>query len=298
MALRISAYVAPDQALELAARLEAIPGVRHVVTGGRTSTGLSEITGDVEQGGAAPLVIDVMREFQLGEEDVTWWRTSTAGVLRRSNSGARLTSKQPLWGGVLARAREHSHTALLYVMYMVAAGVIAGVGVITGSSILIVGAMALAPDLLPITASAVGIVERRWRLTRRAEATLLIGLSVASAMAAATTLLLRALGRVDKGLSLAETSLGLSFTHVGAGAVVVALAAGMAGMLAYETVGSAAVGVAISVTTIPAAAYIGVAVALGGVEDARGAVVVLAVNVVCMQIAAAVTLFIQRLINR
>jgi Domain of unknown function (DUF389) len=40
----------------------------------------------------------------------------------------------------------------------------------------------------------------------------------------------------------------------------VALAAGIAGMLALETRASAAVGVAISVTTIPASAFLGVTV--------------------------------------
>ena len=54
-----------------------------------------------------------------------------------------------------------------------------------------------------------------------------------------------------------------------------ALAAGVAGMLALETRASSAVGVAISVTTIPAAAYLGVAVGLGEYATARGALGVL-----------------------
>jgi Domain of unknown function (DUF389) len=69
--------------------------------------------------------------------------------------------------------------------------------------------------------------------------------------------LLRIFGRIDRGLELADSVLGPSLTEIGPGTVLVALAAGMAGMLAFETAGSAAVGVAISVTTIPAAAYVG-----------------------------------------
>ena len=69
---------------------------------------------------------------------------------------------------------------------------------------------------------------------------------------------------------LADTALGPSLTEVGPGTVLVALAAGMAGMLAYETAAGAAVGVAISVTTIPAAAYVGCSVGLG---SQRGAAV-------------------------
>ena len=48
--------------------------------------------------------------------------------------------------------------------------------------------------------------------------------------------------------------------------VLVALAAGVAAMLSFETRASAAVGVAISVTTIPASAYLGVAIGGGGIE--------------------------------
>ena len=75
-------------------------------------------------------------------------------------------------------------------------------------------------------------------------------------------MLLRIVGRIDDGLELADSVLGPSLTEIGPGTVLVALAAGMAGMLAYETAGSAAVGVAISVTTIPAAAYLGCSIGL------------------------------------
>ena len=55
-----------------------------------------------------------------------------------------------------------------------------------------------------------------------------------------------------------------ALTTVSNETVVVALAAGVAGMLALETRASSGVGVAISVTTIPASAYVGVAAGLGG----------------------------------
>ena len=66
---------------------------------------------------------------------------------------------------------------------MVTAGVIAGVGVLTASSILIVGAMAVSPDLLPMSAAAIGLADRRWNLAGRAWLTLTVGLLI-SAVAA------------------------------------------------------------------------------------------------------------------
>jgi Domain of unknown function (DUF389) len=76
--------------------------------------------------------------------------------------------------------------------------------------------------------------------------------------------------------------------------IVVALVAGIAGMLALETRASSGVGVAISVTTIPAAAYLGVAAGLGELSEAGGALGVLAMNVTMLVVGASATLALQR----
>ena len=65
-------------------------------------------------------------------------------------------------------------------------------------------------------------------------------------------------------------------------------------MLSFETRASAAVGVAISVTTIPASAYLGVAIGAGGSGDALGALVVLAINVSLLILSGSLTLVVQR----
>jgi uncharacterized hydrophobic protein (TIGR00271 family) len=267
------------------------PGVRHLVVGGQS--GLVELTGDIDTD-AADVVLGLLRDYQLGPDDVVLSRVTRVQPLGWRRREGLLGRHVLVWAEVLGRAREHARPGLVYLLYMVAAGVIAGVGVLTGSSILIVGAMALSPDLLPISATAIGLVERRRALWSMALLTLLVGLGVVVAAAAATTLVLRASGRIEEHLDLAATVLGQSFTSVGPGSVLVALAAGMAGMLAYETAGSAAVGVAISVTTIPAAAYTGVAVALDGYQDAAGGLTVLATNVVGIVIASSATVWAQQ----
>ena len=202
-----------------------------------------------------------------------------------------------VWAEITGRASEHSRPALVYLLFMAAAGVVAGVGVLNGSAILVVGAMALSPDLLPVSAAAVGLVERRWTLAGRAALTLVVGLGVAVFSAAAATVMLRILGRVDDDLELADTVLGPSLTTIEPGGVLVALAAGMAGMLAYETASGAAVGVAISVTTIPAAAYIGCSLGLPS-GDSVGALGVLGTNVACIVVASTLTLHLQRRYRR
>jgi uncharacterized hydrophobic protein (TIGR00271 family) len=239
-------------------------------------------------------VLELLRESDLAADDVVLWRASSVqplGWRRRRGVAGRDVA---VWIEVMGRAQEHARTGLTYVLYMAAAGVVAGVGVITGSAILVVGAMALSPDLLPISATAVGLVERRYRLALRAILTLVLGLGVTVVAAAGSTFLLRATGRIAADLALESTALGTSLTEIGPGTVLVALAAGMAGMLAYETAGSAAVGVAISVTTIPAAAYFGVGVALSGSQDEMGALGVLATNILSIVAASSFTLWLQR----
>jgi uncharacterized hydrophobic protein (TIGR00271 family) len=189
-------------------------------------------------------------------------------------------------------AARNSRPIARYLVFMLAAGVIASFGVIDYNEILIVGAMAISPDLLPITAIGVGLVDRRLRLAARAFVTLAVGMAFASAAAAASALAQDQFDRLPTSFNIGSTVLG-SLTTVNNETIVVALAAGVAGMLALETRASSGVGVAVSVTTIPAAAYLGVAVGLGETGHALGALAVLATNVAMLVIAAAATLVLR-----
>ena len=290
---QLRVYVPPDRVESVQRQLAAIAGVRHVIIGGRTAGGLIQLTGELDVD-VADDVLALLREAGLSADDVVLWRTSSIEPLgwqrRRRQSSA---PDSAVWAEITGLAAQHARTARLYLLFMAAAGIVAGVGVLDGSSILVVGAMALSPDLLPISAAAVGLVERRWALAGRATLTLFVGLGTAALTAAGATLLLRLFGRIDEGLALADTVLGPSLTEIGPGTVLVALAAGMAGMLAYETAAGSAVGVAISVTTIPAAAYVGCAVGLGSDANGLGALGVLATNVACIVAGSTLTLLVQ-----
>jgi uncharacterized hydrophobic protein (TIGR00271 family) len=216
-------------------------------------------------------------------------------VIGRSSGG---TGEAGLvWEDVLGLAARNSRPIARYLAFMLAAGVIACFGVILYSEILIVGAMAISPDLLPITAVGVGLVDRRLRLAGRALTTLVIGMAFASAAAAVSAFTQDRFGRIPAKFNIDSTVL-VGLTDVSNETIVVALAAGAAGMLALETRASSGVGVAVSVTTIPAAAYLGVALGLGETGAAWGALAVLGVNVAMMVLAAAGTLMLQRALAR
>jgi uncharacterized membrane protein len=153
--------------------------------------------------------------------------------------------------------------------------------------------MAVSPDMLPISAACVGLVSRRGRLVRRALVTLGVGLGVSCLAAAGLTVALDLTGLLPSNFKLGEAALS-GLTTVDASTIGVALAAGVAGILALETRASSAVGVAISVTTIPAAAYLGVAAGVGEEDKAWGALAVLGVNVAVLLVAGTLTLLVQR----
>ena len=122
-------------------------------------------------------------------------------------------------------------------------------------------------------------------------------MAVTSASAAIFALAQNHLTLLPAGFNLDKTVLQ-SLATVNDETIVVALAAGIAGMLAFETRAQAGVGVAISVTTIPAAAYLGVAVGLGESDKALGGLAVLATNVVMIVAGASATLGLQRLFGQ
>jgi uncharacterized hydrophobic protein (TIGR00271 family) len=233
-------------------------------------------------------LLDELRRLGVPDGEVTLTREDVLG--RSSGEGAEAGL---VWEDVLGMAARNSRPIARYLAFMFAAGVIACYGVVEFNGILIVGAMAISPDLLPITAVGVGLVDRRFRLAGRAFVTLVIGMAFASAASALFTFAQDRLDLIPSSFNIDSTVLG-SLTNVNNETIVVALAAGVAGMLALETRASSGVGVAVSVTTIPAAAYLGVAAGLGESGEALGALAVLGANVAMLVIAASATLVLQR----
>jgi uncharacterized hydrophobic protein (TIGR00271 family) len=242
---------------------------------------------------AVDMTLDEVRLLGVPDSDITLARVEIVGSLATGTADAGL-----VWADVIGTAWLNARPIARYLAFMFVAGVIASYGVIDNNVILIVGAMAVSPDLLPITAIGVGIVAQRPGLAGRALLTIAVGLGVASAAAAISAFLQDELDLIPSGFNIEETGVLGSLTSVNNETIVVAFVAGVAGMLALETRASSGVGVAISVTTIPAAAYLGVAAGLGELEKAAGAVGVLGVNVSMMVLGAVATLALQNVLMR
>jgi uncharacterized hydrophobic protein (TIGR00271 family) len=235
-------------------------------------------------------ILQELRALSVAREDLTLTRVEElgGGITRGSDTSL-------IWADVVGLADSNARLIARYLAFMAVAGVIACYGVVDTNGILIVGAMAVSPDLLPITAAAVGVVGRSLRLVARALLTLTVGMAVATVCAAIFAFAQNHLSLLPSGFNIDATVLR-SLATVNDETIAVALAAGVAGMLAFETRASSGVGVAISVTTIPAAAYLGVAAGLGQTTKALGALAVLGTNVAMMVLGAAITLALQRLL--
>jgi uncharacterized hydrophobic protein (TIGR00271 family) len=272
--------------------LEGVEGVSRVRVVAATRVGHSVVSAAVRPRSVDTL-LESLRGIGVADSSVTLMRVDVVG---RAATGQVETSL--VWEDVLGMAWLYSRPIARYLAFMFVAGVIGAYGVIDRNGILIVGAMAVSPDLLPIAATAVGVVGRRAGLAARALATLAVGLCVASVAAGLCTFAQDQLDLIPPDFDLEKVGVLDSLVSVSDETIVVALVAGVAGMLALETRASSGVGVAISVTTIPAAAYLGVASGLGELEKATGALGVLGVNVAMLVVGASATLALQRVLMR
>jgi len=268
--------------------VSALDGATHVVrsdAGDHADRALVTVDLDPE---AADAALGVIQRRGIPAEDVWLLRLEGFQPGRRGPVPSAI-----VWADLIGLARQYARPAGRYLVFMAVAGVIAAYGVIYSNEILIVGAMAVSPDFLPIASTCIGLIALRARLAARSFFALVVGLGLASLVAGLLTVVLDVLGLLPSSFHVGENGLS-GLTTVNSSTVVVALAAGIAGMLALETRASAAVGVAISVTTIPASAYLGVAAGEGDVGKAAGALAVLGINVGMLLVGGSLTLIAQR----
>jgi uncharacterized hydrophobic protein (TIGR00271 family) len=200
-----------------------------------------------------------------------------------------------VWEEVEARTSESTELGGNFVIFMVLACLIASVGIYTGSPILIVGAMVVGPEFGPLAGLCVAIVERRRDVARRSLTALAIGFPIGITAAMLFTLASRGAGFIAGDYAAIQHPLTQFISDPEEFSFIVACFAGAAGMLSLTSAKSGAlIGVLISVTTIPAAANIGVAVAFADWSEWRGAMAQLVVNLTAIVLAAVTTLSIQR----
>ena len=251
----------------------------------------------------ASVVIEGLRELGV---DKTGSISLEAVEGHLSEAGRRAVEEAPgspsdavVWDEVEERTSESAELSGSFLAFMVIATLIAGVGILNDSQVLIIGAMVVGPEFGPLAGICVALVSRSPALARRSLVALAAGFPLAIAVTLLATLAGRSIGIAPHRVTPVGHPSTIFISHPNGFSVVVAILAGVAGMLSLTTAKSGAlIGVLISVTTIPAAGNVAVATAYRDWNELGGAAEQLVLNLACLIVAGTATLTAQRLAYR
>jgi uncharacterized hydrophobic protein (TIGR00271 family) len=294
----------PDLTGRLVDTLAADSGVLNLVvlTGAARWPDRDAVQFDLRQGSANPvfrqlrgLGLDERGSIMVQEVDAALTDARPPAAI----PGTRHGEVAPVWEMVEAGIRDGGVYAPSFFVLLIIAGLIACVGILTNSQILVVGAMVVGPEYNAIISVALGL--ERWRpsMVRRGLVALLCGFGMAIAAAVVFGVAIRWSGRTPTLFSLGVRPVASLIDKPNLFSVVVAVLAGIVGVVSLtESRANALIGVFISVTTIPAAAALGLSLAYQDWNRAWGSTLQLLLNVGLLILVGAAALRIQRLIWR
>ncbi len=172
-----------------------------------------------------------------------------------------------------------------YLLTVLLSSIVAAVGLVRSNPAVVIGAMVIAPLLLPNMSLALGTTLGDFKMMWRAFLTNVTGVCVCLAFAIGVGLLVQ----FDPAVSEID-----SRTVVGMSDVALALAAGTAGAVAVTSgVSANLIGVMVAVALLPPMVAFGLLVGAGRFDLADGAGLLVAVNVTCVNLAAVATFLIR-----
>ncbi len=276
--------------------LRAEPAVRNLIV---LRSAVSRPDGDavhfdVSQGAADDVIgrlrhLGVERRGSIALENV---EASLPAVEDRDSAREQgLHQFKPVWTEVEARIRLGGGYPPSWFALLVIAGLIGAVGILTNSEILIVGAMVVGPEYGAILSLGLGVTRHDYVRVSRAAAALAVGFALAVAGALILALVILWADLEPKEYSLGIRPVSTLIDTPNWFSVIVAVLAGMVGVISIsEARSSTLIGVFISVTTIPAAADIGVSSAFGSGSEAWGSTLQLLLNVTVLTVVTIVGL--------
>ncbi|MBK3637992.1 DUF389 domain-containing protein [Streptomyces sp. MBT97] len=200
-----------------------------------------------------------------------------------------------LWEHLTDATHEESTLSVTYLAFITLATMIAACGVVLDNAVLIVGAMAVGPEFGPLAGISTSIVQRPPRLALRSLIALLVGFAVAMAATVGFSLFMDAIDLFSKAQLEADRPQTAFVYAPDWFSFIVAVLAGAAGTLSLTSAKSGAlVGVAISVTTVPAAANAAVALSYGDMNQTWGSTTQLLLNLLGIILAGTLTLLAQK----
>ena len=297
--LHLRLIVPPDRTDAVLERLATTPGVVHIVRGaGSTVQPAGDLVlCDVAREAANDVVEwlqdhGIHRDGAIAIESIEVVVSDAAAAAEESSPGAG--GDALVWEELEARTRDEAELTASFLVFMGVAATIAAIGILIDSPILVIGAMVVGPDYGPLAALCVALVRRRIRNGLAALRTITVGLAVAALSAFVGTVLFRLTSIAPDVYDIGERQLTSFISRPDGLGAVVAVLAGIVGMLALtEARSGALIGVLVSVTTIPAVGNVGAAAAYGAWKEVGGAALQLTINVAGLVVAGTITLAVQ-----
>ena len=191
-----------------------------------------------------------------------------------SESSKTVTYREEIYSNSLKETKLNGH----YIALVFLSTLVAAIGLIEDNVAVIIGAMVIAPLLGPNLALGLATALGDRELMGRSVFSILVGLSMAITLSFLLGLVWPPL--LTSGELVSRTSVGLD-------SVVLALASGAAAVMSLTSgVSSVLVGVMVAVALLPPAAAVGLMLAAGHMDLAQGAALLLAVNIVSVNLAA------------
>ncbi|WP_341501763.1 TIGR00341 family protein [Gallaecimonas sp. GXIMD4217] len=197
-----------------------------------------------------------------------------------SNNHARVSREE-----LYAQAQAGLSTGRTFLLMSFLSALVAAVGLVRDDLAIIIGAMVIAPLLAPNIALALATTMGDLELGREALITNGLGVALTLALAIGVAQLLT----VDPTVPAIAAR-----TTVGLGDIILALAAGAAGTLAFTSgQSSAVIGVMVAVALMPPLVTCGMLLGSGQLTLALGAALLVAINVICVNLAGVLTFLFQ-----
>lgn len=194
---------------------------------------------------------------------------------------------------IVESARRACYPTKGYVFMIVVSAFVATLGLLMNSVAVVIGAMVIAPLLGPSIAASVGTVMGDTSLFRKGILSTTIGLMIVIITSAATAFLVNTFQLLPPLLEISPENLPSEMaerTTLNVLIVGLALASGAAGAYSFaEKKGEILVGVMIAVALVPPASIVGIGIgieALRNIDFILSSGLLLAVNVICINIAA------------
>ncbi|PRZ01064.1 putative hydrophobic protein (TIGR00341 family) [Marinilabilia salmonicolor] len=180
---------------------------------------------------------------------------------------------------------DSTRLSWVFIILMLSSTIVAATGLLRNSEAIIIGSMVIAPLLGPNVALSLATTLADFHLAKNALKVTFAGIGISLLFAISLGILLE----IDPSAPQIATR-----TEPNLGDIGLSLASGIAGALAFTTgVASALVGVMVAVALLPPLVVLGMLIGAGYWDAATGALFLLFINIICINLSGVLTFVVQ-----